>query len=510
MCRKKSLYSSFVLVVFACLFSGYLSPFFNTCYAEQYKLIPGVVHIHTTIGNGENTPEEIVALARERGIKVVIFTEHDTMKWVYGVPPLKKIVQKVVNQNSIQKYGAANYINTIEELNKKYPDMVLIHGAESIPFYYWQGSFFKKNLTLVRGNEHILVLGLENPSDYENLPSVGNGFPRIFDAEAVFRLWPVCFFIFGWCLISLSKNPPLSKNEDSDNNKEPGKVLGIVCFFVGAVFLVNNFPFKTPLYDQYHGDQGVGPYQYLIDHVDYSGALTFWAHPEVEKSMEQDDIKIISSPYEEDLLKTFDYTGIAVFSEGMRHVGPPGGIWDKLLLQFCAGMREKPAWVIGEVDYKGRGFDIDETQTVFLVKEKNYGNIMYALATGKMYAAMGDANQLTLNSFVVEDTKSGKLGFMGDDIVLTGKPRIRIVVTVDKTQKSSAYNKRGFKIDLIRNGSVIKTFEADDSIDIAYDDDYYNPNEKIYYRLAVDTSYLFRGIVTNPVFVTFKEEEKQE
>jgi len=135
---------------------------------------------------------------------------------------------------------------------------------------------------------------------------------------------------------------------------------------------------------------------------------------------------------------------------------------------------------------------------------------MYALATGKMYASMGDANKLTLNSFVVEDTNSDKLAFMGDDIELTGKPRIRIVVTVDKTDNSSAYNKRGFKIDLIRNGSVIKTFEADDSIDIAYDDDYYNPGEKVYYRLAVDTSYLFRGIVTNPVFVTFKEEEKKQ
>ena len=508
MCIKKSLYSTVVLTMFTCLFLNSSSLFVHTSYAEQYKLIPSVIHIHTTIGNGENTPEEIVELARKRGIKVVIFTEHDTMKWTYGVPPLRTIIQKVVDQNSIQKYGAANYINTIEELNKKYPDMVLLHGAESIPFYYWKGSYFKKNLALVKGNEHILVLGLENPSDYEKLPSVGNGFPLVLNIESIFRLWPVCFFIFGWCLISLGKSTLSTKNEDS-GSKEPGKILAIVCFFVGTVFLVNNFPFKSPLFDQYHGDQGVWPYQYLIDHADNHDALTFWAHPEVEKAMEQEGINIISSSYEEDLLNTFDYTGIAVFSEGMRSVGPPGGIWDKLLLQYCAGMRQRPVWAIGEVDYKGHGFDIAETQTVFLIKEKSYENIMYALATGKMYAAMGDANKLTLNSFVVEDTSSDKLAFMGDDIELTGKPRIRIVVTVDKTDKSSAYNKRGFKIDLIRNGTVIKTFEADDSIDIAYDDDYYSPGEKIYYRLAVDTSYLFRGIVTNPVFVTFKEEEKQ-
>jgi len=124
-----------------------------------------------------------------------------------------------------------------------------------------------------------------------------------------------------------------------------------------------------------------------------------------------------------------------------------------------------------------------------------------------MYAAMGSANELSLNSFVVEDVDSGKLAFMGDEITITGRPRIRIVVTVDYSRKSSEYEDRGFNIDLIRNGTVIKTFEADGSIDIAYDDDYYNPNEKIYYRLAIDTSYLFRGIVTNPIFVQFREKQ---
>ena len=78
-------------------------------------------------------------------------------------------------------------------------------------------------------------------------------------------------------------------------------------------------------------------------------------------------------------------------------------------------------------------------------------------------------------------------------------------MTVDDLDKSSEYGKRNFNIDLIRNGSIIKTFEADGSIDIAYDDDYHNPGEKVYYRLAIDTGYLFRGIVTNPVFVQFAE-----
>ena len=149
------------------------------------------------------------------------------------------------------------------------------------------------------------------------------------------------------------------------------------------------------------------------------------------------------------------------------------------------------------------------------MKEKNSEAILNALRTGKMYAVMGAANSLTLNSFVVEDVDSGKLAFMGDEITIKDKPRIRIVVTVHDSDKSSPpersrageYEKRNFNIDLIRNGSVIKTFEADGPIDIVYDDYYHNPGEKIYYRLAIDTGYLFRGIVTNPIFVQFAEKQ---
>ncbi len=506
MYRKNHLYSRIVLIVFACLFLCNKNSFVGICYAEKYTLIPGVIHVHTTISNGEKTPEEVVKLAKENGIKVVIFTDHDTMKWTYGVLPLRKMIKKVVNQNSILKYGAANYINTIEELDKKYPDMLVIHGTEAIPFYYWQGSFFKNNLALVNGNKHIMIFGLETPSDYRNLPSVGNGFPGEFNLESIFRLWPFSFFLLGWWLISVRERG-FSTNDESLQKKGHNKVPSVICFFIGAVFLVNNFPFKTPIYDQYHGVQGVAPYQHLIDYANKRNALTFWAHPEVEKSEEIDGVNVVSSPYEEDLLNTYNYTGLAVLSEGMRRVGPPGGIWDQILLEYCSGKRRKPVWVIGEVDYKVQTFPVDETQTIFLLKEKSKEEILNALRTGKMYAAMGSANALSLNSFVVEDSISGKLAFMGDEITITEKPRIRIVVTADYSHKSSEYKERSFNIDLIRNGTVIKTFEANGPIDITYDDDYYKSNEKIYYRLAIDTSYLFRGIITNPIFVQFKEKQ---
>ncbi|GJQ59450.1 MAG: hypothetical protein SCALA701_22510 [Candidatus Scalindua sp.] len=480
------------------------SPFLDICYGGEYALVPGSVHLHSTISNGEKTAEEIVALARESGIEAVIFTDHDTMRWTYGLSPLRRVIQKVINQNSILKYGAENYIDTIEALDTKYPETVVIHGTEAIPFYYWQGSVFKKTLTLLSGNKHILAVGLKTASDYQNLPSVGNGFPASFNGESFVSLWPLSLFALGWWFVSLQRKRS-TRQEVSVNTVSLNRILGIICFFIGAVFMVNNFPFRTPLYDQYHGDQGTGPYQHLIDYVNERDGLTFWAHPEVKRTAEIQGVRVDSSPYENDLLNTHNYTGIAVFSEGMRHIGPPGGIWDKILLQYCLGKRERPVWVLGEVDYKVGDFPIDETQTVFFVQEKSREAILHAMKSGKMYAAMGAANALTLTNFVVEEVQSGNSAFMGEEIQLTTKPRIRISVTVNHDHTLSEYRERGFTIDLIRNGTVIKTFEATDSVDIVYDDDYIHLNEKVYYRLAIDTSYLFRGIVSNPIFVTFKE-----
>jgi|TARA_B100002003_G_C13937857_1_gene455318 hypothetical protein len=63
---KNRLYSRLVLIAFTCLFLYNSNPFVDTGYAEQYTIIPGVIHVHTTISNGEKTPEEIIKDAREK------------------------------------------------------------------------------------------------------------------------------------------------------------------------------------------------------------------------------------------------------------------------------------------------------------------------------------------------------------------------------------------------------------------------------------------------------------
>ena len=243
------------------------------------------------------------------------------MRWEYGILPLRGLVRKVVEKNSIYRYGEANYLKTIRGLNQKYPGMLTMPGVEAIPFYWWKGGYFTKDLTLMDGHKHLLVMGLKGAEDYKNLPSIGKGYPRKITSETCMRLWPVCFFVFAWFLFTSARTKP---------NGKPLKFAGVMCIFPGIIVLLNNSPFTATCYDQYHGSRGIAPYQEVINYVNSRGGVTFWAHPELveEGNREISGVKCITEPYHEDLLKSHDYTGFAAFAAGTKFIIPPGGIWD--------------------------------------------------------------------------------------------------------------------------------------------------------------------------------------
>ncbi|PYQ54605.1 MAG: hypothetical protein DMF78_05205, partial [Acidobacteria bacterium] len=51
---------------------------------DGYVRVPGVVHVHTTLSDGAATPEEVIAAAREAGLRFVVITDHNNLeakKW---------------------------------------------------------------------------------------------------------------------------------------------------------------------------------------------------------------------------------------------------------------------------------------------------------------------------------------------------------------------------------------------------------------------------------------------
>lgn len=464
---------------------------------DDYIQLKGAVHLDTVISGGEMAAQEILKLANGKGLGVAIITDHDLMKWEYGLFPLRRLIKKKVQRGSILQFGAQRYIDEVEMAASRFPGMVVLHGAEAIPFYYWQGDVRDRNLTLRNGGVHLLVLGLNSALDYEGLPSIGNGYPRRYGLSMMARSWPVGLLVLGFLLIRVKRTRSVKFGGlRYRQSYRPYKLFGIPLFALGAIFSFNNFPFAPPRFDQYHGDQGAAPYQITIDYVNGKGGMVFWAHPEAKMSRDLNGVKTLTDPYHEMLLKSKNYTGFAVFAEGMKYILPPGGIWDRVLLEYTKGLRERPAWAIGEVDLKLKGAPIDSTLTVFLLKEKSRRAALEALRTGKLYAIDGpDTSSLALKRFAISDESGARKAYMGDWIEVRGAPQIEIEV-----QASSAKpDQNAFVIDLIRNGEVIKSFKEKDFASITFGDLLDAGFSKGFYRL--DIKGRKARIASNPIFV---------
>jgi hypothetical protein len=141
---------------------------------KQESWVPIAIHVSTAISDGSLMLPEVINVARAKGMKAVIVTDRDFMKWEYGLWPLRNIIKKTKEMNSVFKIGVDKYLNLIESEAKRNPDIVIIPGLESAPFYYWQGIPFSENFKICDWHKHILVFGLEKPEDFRKLPVLSN------------------------------------------------------------------------------------------------------------------------------------------------------------------------------------------------------------------------------------------------------------------------------------------------------------------------------------------------
>jgi hypothetical protein len=480
------------VVIFIIAFIGVFSKSFARADEDihEYIQVPGLLDIHTDFSDGAHTLEFLIKLAKKRGIDVLFINDHDRKILEYGIRPFQHILKKRVEEPSINKRGGEKYLNMIESASKKYPDSILIAGAESAPFYYWRGSYFKKNLTVCDWERHLLIVGLEEPKDYKELPILHNGYSTKYILSSI----PLASFLFiALLIVGLGMI------------KWKGfiRYSGIAISVFALLLLINNHPFQSSPYDQYHGPQGISPYQLVIDYVNSRGGMVFWNHPETKSGKGKlGPIFRDTPPFPQVLKESKNYSGFAALYGDSITITEPGNIWDKVLIEYCLGRRAKPAWGISSADFHREGAareKLGNFPTFFLVKSKTKKDILDALKKGRMYAGRGDVDspRLILENFSISDSKTSQKGVMGEEIFSKGYPRINArISTTDPEEKNLVI------VRLIRSGNLLKTFSAETPLSINFIDDFIEPGKKIYYRLdAADKK--GRKLAANPIFVQF-------
>ncbi|OPX30444.1 MAG: hypothetical protein B1H08_01735 [Candidatus Omnitrophica bacterium 4484_171] len=469
----------------------------SSLYAAGIIQARSAIQISSTVSDGKYSLHEIAKTAKENGIKAVIFTDKGFMRWSYGLWPLRNIIKKTVEDNSISRYGIKHYLDDIRKIKEEFPGMIFIPGVDSSPFYYWRGSPFLGNFAICDWHKQLIAVGLNKSSDYNNIPVIGN--PRgLREGIDIFKFWPFITLLIGFALF---KRRIYSYKDNQGRELAPYskglRAAGVIIIVLSALFVLNNWPPFKVKFDAYHGDLKILPYQNFIDYVNQKRGLVFWTHPEAENISRRGKVKIETRKYPEVLLYTRNYTGFTIFPAGYKEIGRPGGIWDALLKEYCEGKRENPVWAVGTLAFDQQGdlsYRMRVVSTAILVNNLDKEKVIESLRRGRMYALKGKrALGFILDEFSIKNNKTNHNATLGDTINIKGNHIIHIKGHFIEREYTPS-----LEIKLIRDGKIIRTFRGNSPFDISYEGKLVEKG-KSYYRIEIRSQGLI--VITNPIFV---------
>ena len=442
--------------------------------------------IKSRFSTGCSSVQELMTQAETNGLDGLLFGDHDRKSIQYGVPYVERILRMKMGSPALLDNGAATYLSEINQIDKSDGTLVLMPGVESAPFYYWTGNPLDVNLVAHNWDKHLLIVGLPNSRDYEELPILNSSFTTRYLGQDY-----LLFLIFSiGALIGLYGF--MGK-----------RWRGISFLFAGvmSVLAANAHPFKSSPFDQYHGDSGVQPYQDLIDYADSKGALVFWNHLEtpVRDGFQSDlmQVKTRTDSHPEDLLLTRRYTGFQAMGTSQIFAVEPGKEWDQVLMQYLNGKRDRPVWGYGPNDFRCGGKDgnrLGGVRTVVLAKQKSRPAMVEALGVGRMYAVKQGEGQsrLSLDAFELIDSATGNRAVMGEQLKSAGSPDIRLKLSMMGGESNTRAHVR-----LVRNGQVVKQ----GLLSLPYEGVWQDAalSQRGYYRLMVEVD-AHNQLISNPIF----------
>jgi hypothetical protein len=255
---------------------------------------------------------------------------------------------------------------------------------------------------------------------------------------------------------------------------------------------------RFPAFTPYEGDQGIAPFQETINTIHRRGGFAFWNYPEQRSGVRKHgSVNLRTLPYPEVLQESTTYDGFAAIYGDHVTVTDPGKQWDRALLEYCRGKREKPSWGISTADFHedGRlGLKLGAFPTTFLVKEFSKAAILDALSKGKMYCSRGDGRSWPqLDYFTAFGPEGGK-AHMGETLNTSGFPLIRFRVSYRGDDKVP------MTIQVVRGGTLLRTVQGETPLEFELLDEEAPAGRMTFYRLT-DTQ---KHLTSNPIFVKYQ------
>jgi len=453
-----------------------------------YIQLDTIADVKTNFSEGCASIKDIGNQAERLGIDAVIFGDYARNSIEFGAKPFERIFKNTTGGPSVLERGASGFISEVNDNDKQIKETILIPGVETIPNYFWSGSHYDKNLTAHNWDKHLLIVDLPTAQEYEQLPLQNSNLSSKY-TDPLLKPFAILAFLFMMSVGAVYKGY--------------ARVLTVPLMLLLFLLTANNHPFRSSPFDAYHGDQGMQPYQNMIDYANSQGAMVFWNHMETSSGIRKHGTTSLETlPYPDDLLKTRNYTGFQVVGDHPIQQVEAGQQWDQVLMEYLQGQREQPVWGYGGNDYlceDQNGDRLGSVRTIVLVRDKNKDTLFDAMKKGRMYAVRQvDDNRLSLDEFIVEDQKTGQQATLGQELTATDFPAIKIKLRSIKGGNKTA------QIQIIRNGVLVKQENVSLPYELTWRDVGNDQQGRAYYRVKASVNSMDH-LVSNPIFVKFSD-----
>ena len=453
-----------------------------------YIQLDTVADVKTNFSEGCASIKDIGNQSERLGIDAVIFGDYARNSIEFGAKPFERIFKNATKGPSVLGRSASGFISEVNDNDRQIKETILIPGVETIPFYFWSGSNYDKNLTAHNWDKHLMVIGLPTAQEYEQLPLQNSNLSSKY-TDSLLKHFAILVFLF---MVSVG---PVYKGY--------ARILTVPLMVLLLLLTINNHPFRSSPFDAYHGDQGMQPYQNMIDYANSNGAMVFWNHMEPISSIRKHGTTSLATvPYPDDLLKTKNYTGFQVVGDHPIQQAEAGQQWDQVLMEYLQGQREQPVWGYGGNNYlceEQNGDRLGSVRTIVLVREKNRDTLLDAIRKGRMYSVRQvDENRLSLDEFIVEDQKTGQQATLGQELTSTDFPAVKIKLRSIKGGNKTA------RIQVIRNGVLVKQENVSLPYELTWRDVGNDQEGRAYYRIKASVNSMDH-LVSNPIFVKFSD-----
>ncbi len=175
-----------------CFFLLCLSSF--AVMADDVQPIRTLIDVRSNHSDGAHAFETLIALAKQRHIQALAFTEHDRTGIRIGLPTPMGILGPSLERPSLYTTGLKKFFADLADVRQQHPEMILFAATESLPAYTWH--IQNGRLQLINADKHLIALGIEKPEQVEQLPSYQLRYASI-DKPLAAGLWTVLGIIIA-------------------------------------------------------------------------------------------------------------------------------------------------------------------------------------------------------------------------------------------------------------------------------------------------------------------------